>query len=227
MPRPINEAEREATFRQIKATAQSLMKQHGTAGLSIRAIAREIGISAPALYHYYKSMDDLITALIMDAFNGLADACEAGRDAVLDMPYVEQAKNVMRAYRQWALEHPTQFQLIYGNPIPGYEAPRDLTVPASARTLLVLGQLLNAAKQAGEINPALTIPPENEGTLQFIITHFTNNQGDVLSAYITNIAWSMIHGIIMLELFEHLPPVIGDVDAFFEAQLNQLIDYLK
>lgn len=225
MPRPINEAEREATTEQIKVTAQRLMAQHGTSGLSMRAIAREMGISAPALYHYFSSMDDLITALILDAFNGLADACEAGRNA--EETTLTQIRGAMHGYRNWALAHPTQFQLIYGNPIPGYEAPVELTVPASARTLLVFGRLIEAAIQTGEINPQVAIPPENEAALQHIITEFTNNEGSVMSAYITNMGWSIMHGIVMLELFGHLAPVVGDVDAFYDAQIDQLIQQMQ
>ena len=76
MPRPRNQDAREELSEAIKATARQQMAAQGTAGLSLRAIARDLGMTAPAIYHYFPRLEDLITALVVDAFNGLADAME-------------------------------------------------------------------------------------------------------------------------------------------------------
>src|SRR5262245_85809 len=123
MPPTRREKQYAATSAEIKDTARRLMAEHGTAGVSIRAIARAMGLSAPSLYHYFPNRDELITALISDAFNALADELEQVRDRTAGTA-AERLMAVVLAYRSWALAHPLDFQLIYGNPIPGYVAPR-------------------------------------------------------------------------------------------------------
>ena len=129
-PRPKRELgrERSATIAQIKAVARQQMAEHGTAGLSLRGIGREMGITAPAIYNYFPRLDDLITALIVDAFTALADAIEAAELAVQSETCGPKILASCLAYREWAITHPVDFQLIYGNPISGYVAPADITV---------------------------------------------------------------------------------------------------
>ncbi|MBL8166000.1 MAG: helix-turn-helix transcriptional regulator, partial [Anaerolineae bacterium] len=79
MPRSRNEELNVANIQAIKDTARQLMAEHGTDGLSVRGIAKVLGITPPAIYHYFASLDELITALITDNFNALADALEAAR----------------------------------------------------------------------------------------------------------------------------------------------------
>ncbi len=157
-PRPKRELgrERSATIAQIKAVARQQMAEYGTAGLSLRGIAREMGITAPAIYNYFPRLDDLITALIVDAFNALADAMEAAEAAEpSERPY-DKIMALCLAYREWAMADPTVFQLIYGNPIPGYHAPEELTIPLARRPFLGLFRWFIRAHQTGE----LTIPAE-------------------------------------------------------------------
>ena len=134
-PRPTREHahERIDMITRIKAVAQQQMAEHGTAGLSLRGIAREMGITAPAIYNYFPRLDDLITALIVDAFTALADAIEAAESAVESEACGPKILASCLAYREWAIAHPVDFQLIYGNPIPGYVAPAEMTVPLARR----------------------------------------------------------------------------------------------
>ena len=140
----------------IKAVARQQMAEHGTAGLSLRGIAREMGITAPAIYNYFPQLEDLITALIVDAFNALADAMEAAEVAEASVRPYDKIMALCMAYREWAVAHPTVFQLIYGNPIPGYHAPEEITIPLARRPFLGLFRWFIRAHQAGE----LTIPAE-------------------------------------------------------------------
>ena len=125
-PRPTREHahERIDMITRIKAVARQQMAEHGTAGLSLRGIAREMGITAPAIYNYFPRLDDLITALIVDAFTALADAIEAAESAVQSEACGPKILASCLAYREWAIAHPVDFQLIYGNPIPGYTRRR-------------------------------------------------------------------------------------------------------
>ena len=152
-PRPKREYARERTdmMTQIKTVARQQMAEHGTAGLSLRGIAREMGITAPAIYNYFPRLDDLITALIVDAFTALADAIQAAEVAEESEKCGPKIIASCLAYREWAIGHPVDFQLIYGNPIPGYIAPAEITVPLARRPFDGLFRLFFEAHRTGEL----------------------------------------------------------------------------
>jgi AcrR family transcriptional regulator len=213
---------------QIKQAAREQMAQHGTAGISLRGIARELGITAPAIYNYYPRLDDLITALIVDAFTALADAIESAEAAVASESYGARILASCLAYREWAIEHPVDFQLIYGNPIPGYEAPADITVPLARRPFDGLYRLFLEAYQTGE----LTIPPEYASVPPTVATHFAavvpsedDAFPDALLCLLMS-GWARIHGMVMLELFGHIGPVVGDTAAFYLYELEAFMQRL-
>lgn len=226
MPRPRQQELNEATRREIKDIARALMAQKGTAGLSLRAIARKIGMTAPALYHYFPSLDDLITALVVDAFTGHAayvqGACDAAANA--GQSYAAQIFAGMLAYRAWALENSTDFQLIYGSPIPGYTAPEDVTTPAARSMGDVFMALVAAAVEAGEV-----VIPDAFGTPPpAVLDHYRTKYGmDAAAArlfHVMNQMWSVMHGMVTLEVYNHLPPVVGDTDAFYEQALRSQLE---
>jgi AcrR family transcriptional regulator len=225
MARKRQDALHETMTGEIKRAARKLMAEYGTAGLSIRAIAREMDITAPGIYHYFGSLDDIITALITDAFNALADAIEAARDALPESDTVGRLTAVLLAYRGWAHEHPVDFQLIYGSPIPGYHAPREVTVPAVIRGFVVIVGLIAQLYEQG----LAEIPPEYQRIPESVrrrLREIAERDNYPVSEAVLNIGilgWTRLHGIIMLELFNHLPPVVGDVDAFYRAELRHIM----
>jgi AcrR family transcriptional regulator len=141
---------RAATIIEIKEIARRHMSEKGAAALSLRAIAREMGMTSPALYRYFDSRDDLVTALIMDAYNDFADALEAARDTCAADDHVGRLAAIAHAYRNWALASPQEYALIFGTPIPAYEAPPDVTGPVAARSMMVFLDILQAAEQSGQ-----------------------------------------------------------------------------
>lgn len=213
---------------QIKTAARQQMAQHGTAGITLRGIARELGITAPAIYNYFPRLDDLVTALIVDAFTALADAIDA---AEADTPGETCGPKILAmclAYRQWAVEHAVDFQLIYGNPIPGYVAPAEITVPLARRPFDGLARLFLEAYQTGE----LVVPTEYEPVPASITAHFATwlpeagyDFPDALLCLLMS-GWARIHGMVMLELFEHLGPVVGDSAAFYRYELGAFLQQL-
>ncbi len=225
MPRPRKTEVNEATRQQIKATARELMAERGTAGLSLRAIARNMDITAPALYHYFGSLDDLITALVVDAFEGHAAYVRRARDAAADdgASHTGQIYAAMLAYRRWALENRIDFQLIYGNPIPGYAAPEEITVPAASKMGEVFMENVGIAVQTGEI----TLPPSHQHVPPTVAAHYRERFGlpdTLLPAFnMMNQMWSTMHGIVSLEIYNHIGPVVADTDAFYEDTICGLM----
>ena len=219
---------RDFTVAEIKATARQQMAESGTAGVSLSAIARAMEMSAPALYRYFASRDDLVTALIVDAFNDLADTVQAAESAVEAKACAPKIAASYLAYREWAIAHPLDFQLIYGNPIPGYVAPAAITVPLARRPFEGLARLFLEAYQTGElVVPASYVPVPASITAHFA-TWLPGAGYDFPDALLCLLmsGWARIHGMVMLELFEHLGPVVGDSAAFYRYELGAFLQQL-
>jgi AcrR family transcriptional regulator len=122
---------------QILAAARAQLATEGAAGLSLRAIAREMGMSSSAIYRYFASRDELLTALIIEAYNGLGEATEMAEAAVDRADLIGRFATACNAVRDWALAHPHQYALIYGSPVPGYKAPTDTVLPATRVTTVM------------------------------------------------------------------------------------------
>jgi AcrR family transcriptional regulator len=214
----------EATKDEIKAAARKQMKAEGTAAISLRGIARDIGMTAPALYRYFASREDLITDLLLDAFNAIADVMVAADAAQPRTDYAGRLIAVMMAYRAWGLEHPIDFQLIYGNPIPGYIAPSELTIPAARRPFDLVVGILSEAMAAGRFKPPLTIeelPPSVAAHLRALIG--SDDYPELpMALYIGIVGWTRIHGMVTLELFENTQSVVSDTEAFYRYEVTKL-----
>ena len=140
---------------EIKAIARQHLASDG-ANLSLRAVARDLGVVSSAIYRYFASRDDLLTALILDAYNALGTAVEAADAAVADADDLAgRWLAVCHAVRDWALAAPHEYALIYGSPVPGYQAPQD-TVPAATRSVTVLGGDPPARRRARPRSPPRT-----------------------------------------------------------------------
>jgi hypothetical protein len=123
------------------------------------------------------------------------------------------------AYRQWALEHRVDFELIFGNPIPGYHAPAELTLPAARRNMETFVGITSRALHTGTAHPRpefSDVPPALHATFGQRSPHLT-------ALYIAMHGWARIHGLIMLELFEHSTPVVGDAETFYHHEIEMLL----
>ena len=216
---------RQATVEEIKAVARAQMAAEGTAGVNLRSIAREMGMTAPALYRYFASRDDLVTALVVDAYDALADAMEAAVDAAGPGRHAERVRAAFGAFRDWALAHPTEFALIFGSPIPGYVAP-ETTRPAGVRYTDLLGRLLADAWADGALDPAridLETPPALARQVEDLQRR---RGGPALPAPVLAFglsAWARLHGLVTLEVFGHLAPAVGDGAALFEQEMDAIV----
>lgn len=142
---------------EIKVTARRQLATEG-ANLSLRAIARELGVVSSALYRYFASRDELLTALIIDAYNAIGEAGERADAAITErLDVTRRWLAVANAWREWALAHPAEYALIHGSPVPGYAAPADTIAPASRR-FLVIAAIIRDGRQSGVLAPAPTPP---------------------------------------------------------------------
>jgi AcrR family transcriptional regulator len=218
------------TTAEIKATALAQMVEQGAAALSLRAIAREMGLSAPALYRYFPNRDALVTALIIDAYNSLADAMLAADQAQGAGDYNGRFRAVASAYREWALDHRAEYALIYGTPIPGYVAPREETVLPAARITMIIGYILNEAYRDGK----LTIPDAYLNISSDLQTHLDElaamiPEEGVLPAgvLLTITIFSRLHGLVWGELDGHFAPNIADSGELFAVEISEICARLK
>jgi AcrR family transcriptional regulator len=222
---PRRERVRQATVAEIKAVARAQMAAQGTAGVRLRAIAREMGMTAPALYRYFGSRDELVTALVTDAYDALADAMEAAVAAVPPGRHGQRLRAAFGEFRSWGLAHPTEYALIFGSPIPGYVAP-ETTRPAGVRYTDLLGRLLADAYADGALDPD-RIDLETPAALARQVAALQRRRGGpvvpprVLAFGLG--AWARLHGLVTLEVFGHLEPAVGDGTALFAQELENLI----
>jgi AcrR family transcriptional regulator len=212
----------------IKAAARQQMAERGTAGLSLRGVARELDITAPAIYNYFPRLDDLITALIVDAFSALAEAMREAEAGMASGSPADRIEAIALAYRAWAVAHPVDFQLIYGNPIPGYVAPAEITAPLALSAFLGIFREYVAAYSGGQ----LTLPEEYARPpkeIETILARLQRDSGEPVPAEVAALlasSWARIHGLVMLELFEHIQPLVGDPAEFYAYEVRALIQRL-
>ncbi|WP_405851970.1 TetR/AcrR family transcriptional regulator [Streptomyces sp. NBC_00090] len=203
----------------IKAEARTQLAAEGAAKLSLRAVARELGMVSSALYRYFPSRDDLLTALIVDAYDAVGAAAErAAAEAAGERPLVRWTA-ACRAVRAWAVAHPHEYALIYGSPVPGYTAPQDTNAPA-ARVGLVLVDIAREAHR-GE---GVALPPLPDSLLPEAVRLTADMAPDLPPALGVALvaAWSQLFGLVSFEVFGQFHRVVEDRDAFFTTAARRL-----
>ncbi|MFM9447940.1 TetR/AcrR family transcriptional regulator [Streptomyces acidiscabies] len=203
----------------IKEEARRQLAAAGAAQLSLRAVARELGMVSSALYRYFPSRDDLLTALIIDAYDSLGESAEKAHAEIVQGDAVRRWVAVCEAVRAWALARPQEYALIYGSPVPGYQAP-DSTVPAAARVGFLLIAITRDAHRAGALaEPPLTpaLRPEAERIAADLAPDLPPGVAAALVA-----AWAQLYGLVGFELFGQFHRVVEDRDPFFHEAATRL-----
>lgn len=223
---------RAAVAQEIKDTALGRLISEGPGALSLRAIARDMGLSVQSLYHYFASRDHLITELIEDGHNGLADALEAARDAHPTSARRDRLIATSLAYRDWSVHHCREFQLIYGAPIPDYQPPpSDAPVPAAAR----IGAVFHSVVFAGWSEAQLRAMPDDHIDVTLHAELVAAQQKFAPSGSVLPPAalhrfirwWGQLHGLITLEVFGHLHWLAPDAGKIYQATVLQLADEIE
>jgi AcrR family transcriptional regulator len=222
MPRPKRTPHQANMQEAIKETAWRQIAELGAPALSLRTIARQLGITAPAIYNYYPRRDNLVTALIVDAYTSFGDSQLAARDAVPPEDLTGRLVAIGMAYRQWALDHPQRYQLIFGTPIPGYEAPLEQIQPSAARSLSALVSVIEALRLAGCL--AIDTFPEarEDYKIGFEQWQTYGGQASVLSLSLAILIWARVHGLVSLEIEGKIPAFGRDGDALYRYELESL-----
>ena len=209
---------------EIKAVARRQLAMNGVADLSLRGVARDLDIVASALYRYFPSRDALLTALLVDAYQELADAAAQGEAAIPRDDLRGRWLAIGRAVRTWALANPAEYGLLYGTPIPGYAAPQDTVEPATQVILLMVAILRDAATQ-GTLTPVrrTELPDPVRADLHRLIEQRAEDlPPDLLDSALT--AWSHLFGLVSFEVFGRLNDMLTARSAYLDHQMTLIAD---
>ncbi|MET9608134.1 TetR/AcrR family transcriptional regulator [Streptomyces sp. NPDC006512] len=219
---------RAETTAEIKSVALALMASGGPDAITLRAIAREMGMTANAIYGYFATRDGLVTSLIDDVYTGLADTVDGSWAATDGHGAAVRIQAWADAFRGWALANPEGFRLIYGDPVPGYQAPEGGAAPEAARRVCVgLAGLADAAWPDAEglyAGSAFEWSDFDAGLLDKVRPRFAElpPAGVALALRI----WGHLHGMVSLEVYGHLSRQAVNPDKLFREETRQLVTAL-
>ncbi|MEO3868396.1 TetR/AcrR family transcriptional regulator [Nonomuraea sp. B12E4] len=222
--RTARERVRAELTREITEIARRQLATEGAGGLSLRAVAREMGMVSSAIYRYFPCRDDLLTTLIIDGYNAVGAAVE---QAEADCPRDDHLRRWLaacEAVRDWAVAHPHEYALIYGSPVPGYQAPPD-TVAARVRDVTVLGRIVSDAWQAGAMRTPTTEPPP---ALEAEAAGFRELMRGVPDSVIWQAVstWTALYGWVNFEVFGQFQNAIEDRRTAFRHSMRLLAETL-
>ncbi|WP_353649076.1 TetR/AcrR family transcriptional regulator [Nakamurella sp. A5-74] len=205
---------RESLTAEILVLARRHLVEHGADGLSLRAISRDLGMVSSAIYRYFPSRDDLLTALIVQSYGNLGDAVASAGDQP-DASLRQRFIDICGAVRVWAKGHPQEWALIYGSPVPGYQAPQTTIEPAT-RVILLVFDVVVAAWGAGrlevgdtELDPVLVMQAAQ-------VLDGLGRTAEVPPIVVVRAAecWTYLLGVVSSELFGQLANTFDPADRF-------------
>jgi AcrR family transcriptional regulator len=220
------------TVREIKQTARRVLVDQGVDGLALRAVAREMGMSAPALYRYFDSREDLVENVVADLYDELVDVLEAARDAVDPTEPGPQLLAASRAFRRWAITHHAEFGLLFGSPAEsvGIAAHGEGGGPAqdAARRF---GQVFGALVARQYLERGFPIPSDDDidPALQEQLKTWCDTLPVPLPLGVMHVflsCWIRLYGMVCMEVFGHLRFALEDAEPMFEAELRGLATVL-
>ena len=234
LPRTARERARAEITREILDAARGHLATDGAPALSLRAIARDLGMASSALYRYFKSRDELLTRLIVDAYDSLGAAAEAAEAPVDRNDLPARFTAICHAVRAWALTHPNEYALIYGSPVPGYVAPPDTVAPATRVTTLLMWIIIDATA-AGRIpaSDAQALQDPDTGAAAAALTPIRSYLPQNIPAPLIQRAlmvWTGLFGAVSFELYGQLHQVVAedpaDRAAFFADCVRHWIQFM-
>ena len=220
---------RAQTLADITRIGREHLATEGAAALSVRAVARDLGVVSSAIYRYVRSRDDLLTLLVVDGYDELGDAVDAALAEVAVDDFRGRFLAVGRAVRSWALREPATYALLFGSPVPGYHAPAERTVGPGTRVISALVAIYSAAYESGAMNPPDPAPAVT-GRLEADLAAVRAETGtDIPDDLVVRgvLAWAGLFGCVSFELFgQYGADTFRDPGQLFERQLAILADTL-
>jgi AcrR family transcriptional regulator len=220
----LRERRRQDLTAEIKTVARRQMADSGLAALSLRAVAREVGMAVSALYRYFGSRDELVTALLVDAFTAVADHVEARVTAAGADP-VDGLRAAMTAFREWSVANPSGYGLMYGTPLPDYVAPPDRLLAVGTRVGALLYRLVDEADRAGRLEAGVArdrlaaLPVEHVDQVDAWRRRRVP-QMRLEAVVVTVDMWTRLQGLLSMEVFGQLAPVLTDAGPYFAAAVE-------
>ncbi|MFG1674367.1 TetR/AcrR family transcriptional regulator [Micromonospora sp. NPDC049282] len=215
---------RAGMIEEIKAVARRHLATDG-ADLSLRAVARDLGMVSSAIYRYFPSRDDLLTALILEAYDALGDAVERA-DAAADQDDLRGRWHAAcRAARTWSLAHPAEYALLYGSPVPGYAAPDDTVAPAQRPPMTLIGILRDGVDTGRLAPPDADLPEPLRGDVADLVDQTGVALPPALMAR-GMAGWTQLFGLISFELFGRINRALPHRDEYFDHQIGLMADLL-
>jgi AcrR family transcriptional regulator len=230
MARETRQEARARITSELMAAARRQLADVGAAGLSLREVAREIGMVSSAVYRYVDSRDELLTRLIIESYDSLGAEAERASDAAAAHGDLERWVETAHAIRRWGLAHPHEHLLLYGTPVPGYAAPEDTIAPATRVTFALVGIVGDAAasgRLAAPTGPPVDVSPELARELA-ALSDITGTElpatPDTVLAVLT--AWTQMFGLIGFEITNQTRNVVTDHSALFDAIIRRLAHHI-
>lgn len=224
-PPSLRQRRRAAATQEIVHAAERHLTEHGPAALSLRAVARSLGMTVQALYHYFPSRDALVTTLVTKAYDDLADAVQAAVDTPSDDPDLPRLVLAAEGYRRWAVAHPERFQLLYGTPLRDYAAPVDgPTTRATRRMSEIFEREMFDGFTAEQL--AATDTPVLSPTLRTYfeqLPHYGHGHLPAPATALLMSAWGHLHGLVALEVFGHTSFLGGHEAEIFRMAMRNLV----
>ena len=215
------------TKEEIKQAAWKQIHTGGASSMSLRGIAASLGLSAPALYRYFPSKQELVTALVLDAFESLKFALDETEQRCEALAWQNRLRELGKAYRKWALDQPAAFRLIFGEPINGYDAPWDRTMRTAGASLTALIHTIEDAHTSGDLQVPIE-PAASPGlcvALQAWSDAIHHVHPDIL--YLAFTIATRVQGLMMVELGHQLPPFFANGDDLFARELERIVKSLE
>ncbi|MBI4883946.1 MAG: TetR/AcrR family transcriptional regulator [Actinobacteria bacterium] len=210
---------------EIVRLARRQVEEIGAPGLSLRAIARDLGMVSSAIYRYFSSRDELLTRLIVESYERLGIAVEAADAAVRRSDHRRRWRAMAHAIRRWAFANPAEYALLFGSPVPGYAAPPQTIGPATRYTAALTALIVDieAAGEAGGGAGKVSAPLRRD--LRSLRDRYPMAATDAMLVR-GLAAWAQVMGTISLELFGHLHNVVNTPGALFDAVVDDQADRL-
>lgn len=227
---PTRAEHRRAVEARIVEIGRRHLASEGAAGLSLRAVTRDLGMVSSAVYRYVANRDELLTLLVVDAYTELADAVDAALAEAADRTWDERVVIGGMAFREWAVADPSRYALLYGSPVPGYEAPGERTIGPGTRVIITVARLVEEGFRAGAVAPDGPVPVTDD-RLATDLAQVSAETGleagpDVLARAMT--LWAVLVGGTSLEVFgQYGKDTFTAPGALVEQQLRLVLSLLR